>query len=1845
MNGKTRWVLLTLFLCAIVGIVIDSGVLKSKDDAEPGRLRTEVTRVPQADALAPRRLPPLVAQDASFFAETGVPPDSAVRFASHQVVRPLAVAARVLGQSGSDPLRIAEKSTQISPVFVWPITEPTSDVHVRSSAITVTVPGKPGEADSFSVTKEDGELLTETGNFVAASDEPVPELPAGKAIDVDLSQRAKLSLAVTRVGAHTPIHAVTIYSPSSRTPPAPTVRGVAAHQHGDTKPPSGQFRVFEPNPYVRLEGRNYVQGTDFFFFQAQASESTLSLTRIPGAKAERVPDQETAWKAEFPVNGNDGMSSAIVVLSVRKNNEGANYSQPLSFTIGPQQPLDRKLAVAKVTHVGKAASLAAHDVYFANRTTLDLHGNDTIPPGVQVVAYRKGDDEPIGLFSNTADTPATEWKVTVSDLPEGRQQVYVALEQGNRSEPESRSDLVTIAIRKSGPRVVRVEPSNFGQALGVTALTVFFNENNPLDSSSENTDYFTLLRSNGSGVFDRGTEQPVGAAGSTTSVPNPRYDPNTNSMRIVYQNVVSDVYQLTVHGEGITDLYANELEGIPGKSGTDYVTTLGKLAAAEHAPGDALSVRPGITGATGEYVPFNEFVKPRKVPDGFNPNDKVETRVVRLYYYRDAHRVAQIVNRKVKSHNRQGVDMARQLADKSRTLANQATESRKEAERAAIIRAQETRRIENQLRAAEQRLNRAVQELTNARRQGAPADSEVVQSLDATARSFSAQVDDLRRQIEDARVREIEANELSQQLEGKERLARGEQFRREKAAAHADPDTYAPGRPKSDDPVEQVSISVIGEGLIHLRGPLKGINVIRTMIDQIDQPVGQVRVAVHTVQINGEREERMEDVANVVQLYIDHARFLTMQSSEMLRKAVVQVAARKAEEAMPLGPSHSQEGRDHRYLYAFFGKEFIDELAAMDSEFLKTGNKLLSLHSMDTTSLSSALNLLALAKNSTRLEILEEFQQMTQGELPMIEASYLEAGMTACKKRFGLRCPPKFYPMADRARFESLRGFFNSQIAHDDTLTPLQREFIRLAQIFKGRLITELEYKQRVMERAIIEDRLGDRIKELEDAKTKEEEAENALARVQDEVANQRTKILGAYVPFLAILRGARKSSVEAQQLLEAAPRPMPVKGSLTHGTVQLDGRSISVVREDYNSKETGEETTKIHFDDPRDEGLWKERMQQALRKAEETRRFLDSLALDRAALVEKRRAIHERLEALHSLREGADRDVAELLLQDFRRPLQEVIEFENDILEDVGIRGTTDVIDDMIERQALQMLDELSEESPDIIAVYGWWVSLRKKLLDTFSSEVEGDLWKRVQAVEDSLDELTKSAAHLTVAQETAKRSRRPLDHKKFLDMLIDDLEEKYIELLDGTRAHTANVDSYLKRLTTALDDDFNTQFYHPAFRYIREASTYHDVQFGQTETTSILANNRAFAKVDPSATMEFDLPARDNALTEALIGAKAMMNDVGALANDPTFLAMAKSRVNSSSDIPPGASGGFGVVRDVLPGLDSTTSEQIMAHNAGARPQLGSNLENLIPDPAIYKFETGTGYEIRPVIQPDGQAVVFNFNYMYTTNIREPVRADEKHLGRVKRHFVHTDVQLSNFELREVSRYTVALKAARTSRGVPLFEDIPVAGALFRPLPSDESSLQQNLIYSQATIFPTLFDLMGLRWAPAVADMDPLRVSNREFIVRGRHRALENRVYDYASEKVDEFLRIPEANRRADLYRTQETIPYMHPNGYRGPGLDLRDSQLQEGYQPGRAYPQDRFVPGESKEGSPFLPRREYNSPSGTHTDGYPLEEVAPGEPDPEPIIEPRSGPAHGLPTPAAGDDYTEPVIHFRE
>ncbi len=843
-------------------------------------------------------------------------------------------------------------------------------------------------------------------------------------------------------------------------------------------------------------------------------------------------------------------------------------------------------------------------------------------------------------------------------------------------------------------------------------------------------------------------------------------------------------------------------------------------------------------------------------------------------------------------------------------------------------------------------------------------------------------------------------------------------------------------------------------------------------------------------------------------------------------------------------------------------------------------------------------------------------------------------------------------------------GFFNTEITGADTLNSIQREFIRLAQIFKSRLVTEMELNQRVMERAVIEERLGNYIQELEAQKRREAAANAVSAAFQKSVtekrafvsrtfaaANVRTRqVLDENVNLVTSLQRyledfGKAFSPQIQGIISTAlpavaPIPLPPEEEIFPGfnaTPPLEKlrivRELTMDRLDAaNSLAPNSETDrllareltnnlkilenhkwKLSLGDQCVTVLFKDGIPQ-LANASDLRiwnTWFSQLATDAERLdvfkfgVSDQKALDDAISSLEKM------VLASTILPTDADRLAISI---NKNLAAVGL--AIHKYGMHFESQLGKLVARLSRENANLDEIAVEWNDTRSMILLYLKTTkpLYAEARNLFTAIDGVLEDLQKLKIQDDLARKEAFEARRPLDHKKLLDMLIDEVEDKYIELLEGTRAHTANINNYIKQIATALDDDFNTQFYHPAFREVRKASRFWDVNLGQIETTSILTNNRAFAKVVPEAMMEFDLPKRDILINEAMGASKALVDTYGALLQDPTFLSLTKLNSGQPTSSPAtGASGGVSMVRNVIPGLPSQADERVLSQGGPGGNQFATPLDALIPDPAVYKFETGTGYEIRPVISPDGQSVVFHFNYMYTTNVREPVRGDEKHLGRIKRHFVDTDVQLGNYELREVSKYLVALKASRTSRGVPLLEDIPGLGVLFRPLPSAESSLQENIILAQATVFPTLFDLMGLRWAPAVSDLDPLGTSNEEFVVRGRKRDLMNHVFDFSTSQVDQFLRIPPAERRTDLYRTQQSIPYVHPNGYRGPGLNLRDSHLREGYDPRQAQPESQFVPRRSKDGAR---EREENEggmpmmPGGPGQGGMPMMPGGPGQ-----------------------------------
>ncbi|MFO0946709.1 MAG: hypothetical protein U1D30_12300 [Planctomycetota bacterium] len=1261
------------------------------------------------------------------------------------------------------------------------------------------------------------------------------------------------------------------------------------------------------------------------------------------------------------------------------------------------------------------------------------------------------------------------------------------------------------------------------------------------------------------------------ATGSPTMVEVPAAAPPTiaedrRSIRLTYLGVPPGVYTFVIEGKALTDILGNT----NSTKGFEL-----KVSAAPPPP------------AKITQTEFPEHVPRIMDNQEFNPGDTVDTRVIRLFYFRDAHRVVQIINRDVQQLNKLSFDNARIEANKARTSADEKTDARRLKELEAIDAASRAQELQAKL---EDLQNQLAAELAKPQPTQAVVTDLQRQIASTTEKLASTETEAVKRQ-----------NELTS-AQATEDRAREDQFRKEVAAGLADPDTYAKGKIDSVDPVLQVSLSVIGEGVIQARGPLRGIFKIARMIHQIDTPVGQVKVGIHTVQVNGENGNRMELVYEKIDKHLAQSRFLTTQSLEMFRKAVVMVADQvasqvdagylppgaPAEVVVVPGSGLPPDLRAVRYGYAFFGPDFIRELAQMDSELLNAENKLLALNSMDTISLAGAIAMAALADHPIRQDIIHTFLSLVQSELPRIETDYYRA-LTRIRHsdrlvnailvghfqdKLDFKDMVRIEENARRTyQFSGLVNHMNTQLSGPGTLNSVQFATVRLAQALKAQLAAELELNNLRVERSLIETREG----QIEEEAKKAKEAAAEAERAERDAGDAKSQVNDVFDLLIRSTMTRAIASLEQEVVKQKENCAATVKEMRVNDS-EMETASLKAWNNWLQSAIPADSESRIS-----DASKEKLDLNERMAIVESVGRLLAGLksrfeAVDmNASLPLMRSALQEQY--LQSLAAGPTANVT--LANEMISSAQELLSITYDSVP--GFNDANDRVKTIYGEICIKILNDISQQLADdgMVELRNGARRLRDGLRD-----VEATRKKSIEASENLLEKQEKLFA------------------KRLLDQLIDEQEEKAVELLEAMRSHVSNIDNYLKRIATAIEDDVNAQFYNPAFLDIRRASRFWDVSLGQIETTTILTNNRTFAKVQPTATMEFDLPKRGIMIQEGMLGAKALVQDVGNLANDPTFLTAAAMLSGQP------AAG----VKGSLSPVQTVGGTQGFPPN----PELGASLQALVPDPEVYKFETGTGFEIRPVIQPDGQSIVYSFDYMYTTNIREPVNANEKHLGRVKRHFVHTDVQTSSYELREVSRYTVALRAARTTKGVPLLEDIPAVGALFRPLPSAESSLQENIILASSVVYPTVYDLYGLRWSRYADAIASTRLAADKKNEQHRYHEMRNQILAITRKQVNERIGIPSTARMQEDPRALVAPPSMlnaprfqrpqallheddpqrggMPNMSPHPGGLMEDVPAPgvETPQPGLPQVPQQAVPQAPQEGVPSTPRQ---LPSESH------------------------------------------------
>jgi hypothetical protein len=178
-------------------------------------------------------------------------------------------------------------------------------------------------------------------------------------------------------------------------------------------------------------------------------------------------------------------------------------------------------------------------------------------------------------------------------------------------------------------------------------------------------------------------------------------------------------------------------------------------------------------------------------------------------------------------------------------------------------------------------------------------------------------------------------------------------------------------------------------------------------------------------------------------------------------------------------------------------------------------------------------------------------------------------------------------------------------------------------------------------------------------------------------------------------------------------------------------------------------------------------------------------------------------------------------------------------------------------------------------------------------------------------------------------------------------------------------------------------------------------------------------------------------------------------------------------------------GQTTDILQATQQLAQIYFAANSGGALGALGA-LKSLPqkPQSELYGLTTGNVFQVTPIFDPSGQALRFKFDFVGQSQIREPNGTVNPQLPRIERHTVNTEVQLSNLELREVSRFESNARlgiATRYAGGIPLLKDIPYVKYVpligwFVRTSGKAAVTQQSLIFGQTTMYPTIGDIMGL-------------------------------------------------------------------------------------------------------------------------------------------------------------------------
>lgn len=253
---------------------------------------------------------------------------------------------------------------------------------------------------------------------------------------------------------------------------------------------------------------------------------------------------------------------------------------------------------------------------------------------------------------------------------------------------------------------------------------------------------------------------------------------------------------------------------------------------------------------------------------------------------------------------------------------------------------------------------------------------------------------------------------------------------------------------------------------------------------------------------------------------------------------------------------------------------------------------------------------------------------------------------------------------------------------------------------------------------------------------------------------------------------------------------------------------------------------------------------------------------------------------------------------------------------------------------------------------------------------------------------------------------------------------------------ARVAAADAVLKQVVIAFEDDLYDGYLEKGFEELRKAVSAKGVNFGQLKKTSVLVTNRQFASVAGRAEAEVSPQKQID-----------LLDDVKRLLDLATA---------AGSSNPAGILGALG-------------KEDKQAPNRPAE---------------IYGLTSNGSFRVTPAFEPTGQALRFRFEYSLNNTIREPNGTVNPRIPQVDRQSINNEVQIGNFEIREISSFGVNSQLGLPSRkwgGIPILKDIPLVSEIpligwFHWRGGRSAVVQESIVFAQTAMYPTIGDLITL-------------------------------------------------------------------------------------------------------------------------------------------------------------------------